>query len=81
MPYPNPFNPETNIKFGLPSNHNISLEIYDIKGRIIKELVNEEFSAGYHTVTWNAENISSGIYIIRMFAGHFTQTQKIILLK
>ncbi|MFA8343506.1 MAG: T9SS type A sorting domain-containing protein, partial [Rhodothermaceae bacterium] len=79
--YPNPFNPATKIKFQLPKDDFVSLKIYDITGRYVETLTEETTSAGEHTVTWNAANKSSGIYIIVMKSGNYVSKQKVILLK
>lgn len=79
--YPNPFNPSTKIKFNLPSSENVKLTIYDITGRKVKELVNQDLSAGVHTVDFNASNLASGTYIYRIQAGSFVQSKKMILMK
>ncbi|HKJ82339.1 MAG TPA: T9SS type A sorting domain-containing protein, partial [Ignavibacteriaceae bacterium] len=79
--YPNPFNPSTKIKFNLPSSSNVKLTIYDITGRKVTDLVNQELSAGVHTVDFDASNISSGVYFYRIQAGSFVQSKKMILMK
>jgi len=79
--YPNPFNPSTKIKFNLPSSSNVKLTIYDITGRTVKELVNQDLAAGVHTVGFNASDLASGTYIYRIQAGSFVQSKKMILLK
>ena len=79
--YPNPFNPSTKIKFNLPSSSNVKLTIYDITGRTVKEVVNQDLAAGVHTVDFNASNLASGTYIYRIQAGSFVQSKKMILLK
>lgn len=79
--YPNPFNPVTNIEFGLPITNYVSLVIYDITGRIVTELVKSELEAGWHSYKWNAENISSGLYFVKLTTEKFQQTQKVMLLK
>ncbi len=60
--YPNPFNPETTIGFDLPLDGRASLGIYDMLGRQIALVVDEDKSAGHHKVKWNAENYASGMY-------------------
>jgi hypothetical protein len=60
--YPNPFNPNTKISFSLEHNENLNLSVYDIKGNLISVLADREFSRGRHTVEFNAEELSSGIY-------------------
>lgn len=79
--YPNPFNPSTKIKFSLPSSENVKLTIYDITGRKVRELVNQDLSAGVHTVDFNASNLASGTYIYRIQAGSYVQSKKMILMK
>ena len=79
--YPNPFNPVTHIEFSLPEPAQITLNIYDITGRLVEQLINQNTAAGYHTVSWNASRYSSGIYIARMQAGDFVKTQKMVLMK
>jgi len=79
--YPNPFNPSTKIKFNLPSSNNVKLTIYDITGKEVTQLVNQELAAGVHTVDFNASNLASGTYIYRIQAGSYVQSKKMILLK
>lgn len=79
--YPNPFNPATTIKFSLPENENVTIQIYNALGELVKEIVNGQFDAGYHTVNFNASNLSSGVYIYRIQAGSFTNVKKMMLLK
>ena len=79
--YPNPFNPVTNIEFGLPITNFVSLSIYDLQGRVIVELVNSELDAGWHSYTWNAKNIASGLYFVKLSTENFQQIQKVMLLK
>ncbi len=84
--YPNPFNPKTNIKFALPVTSNVKIEIYNILGEKVIELVNQQHNAGLHTVEWNA-NVSSGLYFYRINAEsidktrRFVQTKKMLFLK
>ncbi len=79
--HPNPFNPSTSINFALPEASNTSLIIYDLLGKEVARLVDGEMSAGYHTATWNASNVSSGVYFYRLSTGKFTQTRKMLLMK
>jgi len=79
--YPNPFNAITSIRFSVGAMHASSLNIFDINGRLVSTLVNAILEPGYHTVQWDATRFSSGVYIIRLEAGSFSQSQKIILLK
>lgn len=79
--YPNPFNPTTKIQFGLPKKSNVEIMIYNVLGQQVIKLVNKEFSAGFHTVTFNANKLASGVYFYRIIAGDFIQSKKMILLK
>jgi len=83
--YPNPFNPSTTVKFTVPAGHNgenVSIRIYDMLGKEVSTLVNENGMApGTYEITWHAENFSSGIYFSTMQAGNFTDTKKMILVK
>ena len=79
--YPNPFNPSTTIKYALPENEKVTIDIYDLLGRKVAELVNGEVAAGYHEVKFNAGNLASGIYFYRLSAGSFTQVNKMLLMK
>jgi hypothetical protein len=79
--YPNPFNPTTTIKYDLPFASDVSLIIYDVLGRKVKELVNEKQQAGKYEVRFNASNLSSGVYIYQLVADKFIQSRKMILLK
>ncbi|MCF7740562.1 MAG: T9SS type A sorting domain-containing protein [Candidatus Marinimicrobia bacterium] len=83
---PNPFNPTTNIRFGLPKSMNIEIIIYSITGKKVKTIVRKEMSAGYHTVNWDATDIygkkvSSGIYIYKMKCGNRVYTKKMVFAK
>lgn len=79
--YPNPFNPSTTITYYIPENSNVTLKVYDILGKEIAVLVNEERSAGTYKIEFNGSNLPSGIYFYRFIAGDFTATKKLILLK
>ena len=79
--YPNPFNPSTTFEYYISHTTNISIAIYDLKGRHVTSLVNGIANAGYHSITWNANNQSSGIYFIKMHADSFIETQKLMLIK
>lgn len=80
-PQPNPFNPSAKILFDLPNPCRVSLVIYDITGRKTAMLVNDYRPPGYYAVTFNASNLSSGIYFARLTAGDYTQTRKLLLVK
>jgi photosystem II stability/assembly factor-like uncharacterized protein len=79
--YPNPFNPATNIKFRIPAAGFVKLVIYDVTGKEISTLVNEELAPGTFEVKWNASSNPSGIYFYTLSSGGFTQTNKMILVK
>ena len=91
LPYPNPFNPITTIRFNiavetLPRNnrdrgHATSLQIFNITGRLVETLVNGDFVAGKHEVIWDASNHSSGIYFAELVSGENRSVQKLVLLK
>lgn len=80
--YPNPFNPITKIDFELPVNGNVDLRVYDVTGKEILNIINNKFyNAGFYTITLEAGNLSSGIYIYRISTGKFIATKKMIVLK
>jgi hypothetical protein len=79
--FPNPFNPLTTIRYSLPLSANVKLAVYDLLGREITTLVNEEQSAGWKEVEWNAKNISSGIYFYKLTTGIFVDIKKMIVVK
>ncbi len=79
--YPNPFNPTTTINFSLPNSEFVTLKVYDVLGREITSLVNEELNAGQHTKIFNANNLSSGVYFYKLQAGKFSETKKMMLVR
>lgn len=79
--YPNPFNPVTNIDYDLPVNSNVNISVYDMTGRQIAVLVNDFKQAGKHSVSYNAMNISSGIYYYKIQAGDFVSVKRMVLVK
>ncbi len=79
--YPNPFNPTTKIEYSIPKTSNVELKVFDILGREVADLVNEEKPAGNYTVNFNASKLSSGIYFYRIKSNEFIQTKKMILLR
>jgi len=79
--YPNPFNPVTNIRYTLAKSERVKLSVYDVLGRKVSSLINEEQNAGVHDVMFNAGNLASGVYFYRIEAGTFTKVNKMMLLK
>jgi hypothetical protein len=79
--YPNPFNPVTSFEYTMPEDGMIRVAVYDISGRVVAELVNGYVSAGTYPVTWNADDLSSGVYMLHMISGDFSTMQKIMLIK
>ena len=79
--YPNPFNPATTIKFSLPSQDNVQLKIYDIMGREVETLVNENMQAGIHEIKFDGSNLSSGVYFYKTTTSRFTDIKKMVLVK
>ena len=81
LPYPNPFNSSVTISFAVPRPGEVRITIYDITGREVEALVTGHLSTGAHEAVWNAAGAASGVYFVRMEAGDFMQTRKMILLK
>jgi len=79
--YPNPFNPVTQIKYALPKDCYVKLEVYNILGQKVATLVERKQATGYRIANWDASSFSSGIYFYRLEAGDFVQTRKMVLLK
>ena len=79
--YPNPFNPVTNIEFGLPENTFVQIIVYDIKGRQVETLMSSFQFAGYYSLSWEASNQPSGVYFIDMTSDGFKQTRQVVLMK
>jgi hypothetical protein len=79
--YPNPFNPATKINYTVPKSGFVTIKVYDLLGREVTTLVNENKPVGNYNVEFNAGKLVSGVYFYRMKAGDFVQTKKLILLK
>ena len=79
--YPNPFNPVTNIKFQMPNSGPVKITVFDIAGREVAELVNQNLSAGTYNVDFDASHLSSGAYFYRLQTKDFTSVKKMILIK
>ena len=79
--YPNPFNPITTISFTIREFGFTTITAYNITGRKLQTLINEVLGVGNYSINWNASSYPSGVYLIRMDNGKFTQTQKVVLIK
>jgi hypothetical protein len=79
--YPNPFNPTTNISYTIGKRSFVSIKVFDITGREIASLVNEQKNAGTFTASWDAAHLASGIYFCRMQAKEFSAVTKMVLMK
>ena len=85
-PYPNPFNPVATLLYDLPEDALVNITVYDMMGRQVKTLIDDQQTAGYRSTQWNATNdagspVSAGIYLYMIQAGDFRQTKKMVLLK
>ena len=79
--YPNPFNPETQITYSIKDNSFVSIKVFNVLGKEITTLVNENKEAGVYSISFEGYNLPSGIYFYRITAGHFSETKKMILAK
>ncbi len=79
--YPNPFNPVTSLRYQLPQDVHVMLAIFDISGQQVARLVDENQSAGWHSVKWNAAGMPSGVYFARIVAGEFSDVKQMMLVK
>ncbi|MBU2494683.1 MAG: T9SS type A sorting domain-containing protein [Bacteroidetes bacterium] len=79
--YPNPFNPNTKINYSIPKTCFVTLKVYDLLGKEVLYLVNEEKPEGYYEVEFNGALLSSGVYLYSIQAGNFSDTKKFILLR
>jgi hypothetical protein len=84
--YPNPFNPSTMITFAVPQEANVTVQVYDITGKLVSTLVDTKMAAGHHNVEWtgtdsNGLRVATGIYFYKMTAGSFVQTKKMLFAK
>ncbi len=79
--YPNPFNPMTRLKFQMPKSGFTKLVVFDVTGKEISILVNENLKPGIYEIDWNAENIPSGVYFYSLITNEYTQTKKMVVLK
>lgn len=84
--YPNPFNPSTTIQFKMPTPADVDVSVYDVRGHLVRTLMNENISAGTHTLKWhgvdnNGNLMPSGVYLCRLVSEYGTQTQRMLLMK
>ena len=79
--YPNPFNPTTTLSFAIPIDSEVILSIYNLQGREVSSLIDGKMDAGYHSIVWDANSYASGVYFVKMIAGEFVNTQKLMLIK
>jgi hypothetical protein len=81
--YPNPFNPTTQIRFALPESQQVTIRVYDVDGRMVSELVNNQtYSAGNHQVSFDGTGLSTGVYIYNLTTNSgFTMSRKLVLIK
>ena len=79
--FPNPFNPSAMINYQLPVNSHVTLKVYDVLGREVQTLINEDKPAGSYTIKFDVGSLPSGVYFYRLQAGSFTQTKKLVVVK
>jgi hypothetical protein len=79
--YPNPFNPSTSIDFTLPKSEFVDLKVYDILGKEVSTIISKKLNQGNHTCSFDAGNLSSGIYYYQLTAGDYQEVRKMILVK
>jgi hypothetical protein len=79
--YPNPFNPSTVISYSIPTASNVSLKVFDVLGKLIKTLVNQNQAAGNYKINFNAGELSNGVYFYRIESGSFIAVKKMLLIK
>jgi endo-1,4-beta-xylanase len=79
--YPNPFNPSTTIKFALPKSSKVRLSVYNLLGQEVAVVLNQNVNAGYHEITFNGSDLSSGVYFYKLVAGEFIRVKKMMLVK
>ena len=79
--YPNPFNPVTNINFSVPARSFVSLKVYDLNGKEISALVNKDMEAGNYSFSFNASELSTGVYFYKMVSGSFSEVKKLMVVK
>jgi len=79
--HPNPFNPKTTIRYAVPDPGRVKIVLYDIRGRAVRRLLDEDHEAGFYKLDLDADDLSSGVYFYRMQAGSYIETKKLVLMK
>ena len=79
--YPNPFNPSTTIRYGLPNRSQVTLAVFNTLGQQVATFVQGDQEAGYHEVRFDASGLASGLYFYRLQAGTYVETRKLLLLR
>src|SRR5436190_22699375 len=79
--HPNPFNPNTTIRFVLPAQMRVTIVVHDVSGRVVAKLIDEVRERGAHNITWNAQGLASGVYFAHMRTGNTDVSRKMVLLK
>jgi hypothetical protein len=79
--FPNPFNPSTTIRYGLPSRSHVTLTVFNTLGQQVAKVVQGEQEAGFHEVQFDASGLASGVYLYRLTAGSYVETRKLLLVR
>ena len=79
--YPNPFNPTTTIKFALPVDSKVKINVYNSLGQLVETLVDKEMESGYHEVNFDASQLASGVYLYQLQSSDYISVKKMLLLK
>ena len=79
--FPNPFRETATLRFALPERAEVDLAVYDLTGRVVARLAGGEHPAGYHDVSWEARGLAAGVYLVRLTAGPFSPTRRVVLLR
>ena len=79
--YPNPFNPSTTVRFSLPKQTQLKLNLYNMLGELVETIAEGNYEVGNYKVTFNASNLPSGVYMYRIESSDFVQTKKLMLMK
>ena len=79
--FPNPFNPTTTISYDIPKSAHVAITIYNMNGQVVDKLVNQQKEPGFYSVSWDARNVSTGVYFYQIQAGEFSQVKKCLLIK